>query len=46
MCCDLSAFSLIKMFNNEFSIRKVSEVMYTQKIEIIDLQLKNSDEKS
>jgi len=29
MCYDLSAFSLIKMFNNESSIRKVSEVMYT-----------------
>ncbi len=45
MYCDLSAFSLIKMFNNESSIRRVSEVMYTQKIEMIDLQLKNSDEK-
>jgi len=46
MCCDLSAFSLIKIFNNRFSIRKVSEVMYAQEIEMIDLQLKNSDEKS
>jgi len=46
MCCDLSAFSSIKMFNNEFSIREVSEVTYTQKVETINLQLKNSDEKS
>ena len=45
MYCDLSAFSLIKMFNNRLSIRKVSEVMYAQEIEMIDLQLKNSDEK-
>ncbi len=46
MCCDLSAFSLIKTFNNELSIRKVSEVMYAQEIETINLQLKNSDEKT
>ncbi len=46
MCCDLSAFSLIKMFNNESSIREVSEVMYAQRVEMINLQLKNSDEKS
>jgi len=37
MCCDLSAFNLIKTFNNKLSIRKVSEVIYTQKIETIDL---------
>ncbi len=46
MCCDLFTFSLIKMFNNRPSIRKVSEVMYTQEIEMINLQLKNSNEKS
>jgi len=34
------------MFNNESSIREVSEVMYAQEIEMIDLQLKNDDEKS
>jgi len=37
MYCDLSAFSLIKIFNNELSIREVSEVMHAQKIEMIDL---------
>jgi len=46
MCYDLSVFNLIKMFNNEFSIREVSEVMHTQEIEMIDLQLKNSNEKT
>ncbi len=29
MCCDLSAFNLIKTFNNKLSIREVSEVIYT-----------------
>jgi len=37
---------LIKTFNNELFIREVSEVIYTQKIEMINLQLKNSDEKT
>ena len=37
MYCNLSAFSLIKTFNNELSIRKVSEVMHTQEIEMINL---------
>ncbi len=37
MCCDLSAFSLIKMFNNESSIRGVSEVMHTQEVKMINL---------
>jgi len=37
MCCDLSAFSLIKTFDNEPSIREVSEVMHAQEIEMIDL---------
>jgi len=46
MCCDLSAFSSIKMFNNELSIRKVSKVIYAQEVETINLQLKNNDKKS
>ena len=28
MYCDLSAFSLIKIFNNELSIKEVSEVTH------------------
>ena len=46
MCCNLSTFNLIKTFNNKLSIREVSEVMHAQEIEMIDLQLKNSNEKS
>ena len=29
MCCNLFTFNLIKIFNNEFSIREVSKVMHT-----------------
>jgi len=45
MCCDLSAFSLIKMFNNGPPIRGVSEVTYAQGVGTINLQLKNGDGK-
>ncbi len=34
---DLSTFSLIKIFNNELFIRRVSEVMYIQEVRMIDL---------
>jgi len=37
MCCDLSAFSSIKMFNNELSIREVSEVMHIQRVKTVNL---------